>query len=121
MVSMFAAAAATGWLLALDNDERRTMSLQSPPPAKVAPPQQIQLSGTVTAVSRDSLTATAADGQVTTFRLTPETNRLATSFAPAQRIVVVGVVHAGVPVATAIANQSAIGAHGPPMDYGLPA
>ena len=120
MVSVTAAAAIAGWLLALNNEGPQTMSLQAPQPAKAAPAQQIQRAGTVTAVSHDSLTTTAADGQVTTFRITPETTWIAAPFAPEQHVVVVGVVNDGVPVATAIADQSAVGANGRPMDYGLP-
>lgn len=71
-------------------------------------------------MSGDSLTTVTPDGRTTTFRITPQTHHITGSFAPSQRVVVLGVVRDGVPVATAIADQSAVGPHGPPMDYGLP-
>ncbi|KGI71237.1 hypothetical protein EU78_26615 [Mycolicibacterium rufum] len=130
--SMVAAAGVTGWLLAvMDDDGPRTVTVQTPPAAVSAPAEAIQRAGLVTAVSATSLTTTASDGQVTTFRITPDTAAItrpgastpyaATSFAPSQHVLVVGVVHDGVPVATAIADPAATGPAGAPMDYDLPA
>jgi hypothetical protein len=72
------------------------------------------------------LTTTAADGRVTTFRITPDTAAITqpgtstpfgpTSFAPTQNVVVVGIVRDGVPVATAIADPAAAGPAGAPID-----
>ncbi|WP_236695538.1 hypothetical protein [Mycolicibacterium chubuense] len=132
MASMIAAAGAAGWLLALiDDDGPRTATVQTPPAAAAPPVQDIQRAGQVTAVSAHSLTTTAADGRVTTFRITPDTAAITqpgtstpfgpTSFAPTQNVVVVGVVRDGVPVATAIADPAAAGPAGAPMDYQLPA
>lgn len=128
---MIAAAGVTGWLLAvMDDGGPRTMTVEAPPVTASAPAEAIQRAGLVTAVSATSLTTTAADGQITTFRITPDTTAItapgtstpyaATSFAPSQNVVVVGVVHDGVPVATAIADPAATGPAGAPMDYQLP-
>ena len=115
----------------MDDDGPRAATVQTPPPTAAVPAQDIQRAGRVTAVSATSLTTTAADGLVTTFRITPDTAAItqpgrstpfaATSFAPAQHVVVVGVVRDGVPVATAIADPAAAGPAGPPMDHRLPA
>ncbi len=132
MASMIAAAAAAGALLAvIDDDGPRTATVQTPPAVAAPPVQDIQRTGRVAAVSATSLTTTAADGRVTTFRITPDTAVITApgtstpfsvaSFAPAQHVVVVGVVRDGVPVATAIADPAAAGPAGPPMDYRLPA
>jgi hypothetical protein len=132
MASLIAAAAAAGGLLAvMDDDGPRTATIQTPPAAAAVPVQDIQRAGQVTDVSATSLTTTAADGRVTTFRITPNTAAITqpgtstpfavTSFAPAQYVVVVGIVQDGVPVATAIADPAAAGPAGPPMDYQLPA
>ncbi len=130
MVSMIAAAGTAGWLFAMLDDEPQTLSLSAPQPSSAVAARDIQRSGHVTAVSPDSLTTTTADGQVTTFRITPDTTQItrpgtaapyaANSFSPAQSVVVIGVVRDGVPVATAIADRAAVGPGGPPMDYGLP-
>ncbi|MDA2894013.1 hypothetical protein PDG61_24105 [Mycolicibacterium sp. BiH015] len=116
------AAGAAGWLL--------TMQIVGPAPAQppaepaqsVAEPpvrEQIHREGQVIAASGDSFTTSTPDGQTTTFRITPETAQIA-SPAVQRHVVVVGVVHDGVAVATAIADQGAVGPNGPPMDYGLP-
>ncbi|MGE2729512.1 hypothetical protein ACQI4F_08540 [Mycolicibacterium vaccae] len=105
--------------------------MAGPTPAAAAHPgREFQRSGQVIAISHDTLT-TAAGGQTTTFRITPQTTQItlpgtsapytAVSFAPKQDVVVLGVVHDGVAVATAIADQRAVGPTGPPMDYQLPA
>ncbi|AFM19822.1 hypothetical protein Mycch_5136 [Mycolicibacterium chubuense NBB4] len=133
-VSMFAAAAAAGWALAVSGGAPHTASVQPHSAAASAPApavQQIQRQGQVVAVSRDSLTTASADGQVMTFRITSDTTQItgpgtvatpyaATSFAPRQNVVVVGVVRDGTPVATAIADQHVTAGRGAPMDYGLP-
>lgn len=121
-VSMLGAAGAAGWFL--------TVQIVGPAPAQPVPaaPQavagapaheQIHREGQVTAATGDTFTTTTPDGQTTTFRITPDTAQIA---APAvkRHVVVVGVMHDGVAVATAIADPNAIGPSGPPMDYGLP-
>ncbi|MGE2836242.1 hypothetical protein [Mycobacterium sp. SMC-4] len=105
-------------------------SVESLPAGVPAGPREFQSSGQVISVSGDTMT-TAAGGETTTFRITPQTTQItlpgvsapyaATSFAPKQSVVVLGVVHDGVPVATAIADERAVGPNGPPMDYQLPA
>jgi thiamine biosynthesis lipoprotein ApbE len=119
---MLGAAGAAGWLL--------TMQIVGPAPAQpTATPQpsvaeapareQIHREGQVIAASGDSFTTSTPDGQTTTFRITPQTAQIALP-AVKRHVVVVGVVHDGVAVATAIADQTAVGPDGPPMDYGLP-
>lgn len=120
---MIAAAGVTGWLLAVVDEAPGTRAIQSvPAPAPPAPQQDFHRTGQVTAVSADSLTTTAADGQVMTYQLTPDTTRITPTGAvvPRQHVVVVGVVRNGVPVATAVADPAAAGGDGPPMDYQLP-
>ena len=75
--------------------------------------------GQVIAASKDTVTTSTPDGQTTTFRITPDTTQIG---APGlkKNVVVLGVVHDGVAIATAIADQSATGPDGPPMDYDLP-
>lgn len=92
-----------------------------------ASPREFQRSGQIVAVSHDSLT-TVTGNETTTFRITPQTARITmpgaaapASFAPRQHVVVLGVVHDGVPVATAVADERAVGPAGPPLDYQLPA
>lgn len=87
---------------------------------------QFQRSGQVVSVSHDSLT-TVTGNETTTFRITPQTARITmpgaaepASFHPHQHVLVLGVVHDGVPVATAIADERAVGPDGPPLDYQLP-
>ncbi|MCZ0729439.1 hypothetical protein [Mycolicibacterium iranicum] len=120
--SVLGAAGTAGWLL--------TMQIVGPAPAQpTAEPrpsvaesparEQIQREGQVIAVSGNSFTTSTPDGQTTTFRITPETAQIA-SPSVKRHVVVVGVVHDGVAVATAIADQTAVGPNGPPMDYGLP-
>jgi hypothetical protein len=93
-------------------------------------PQQIQRTGQVIAASKDSLTTSTPGGETTTFRITADTTQISapgtgtpdarTAFPLKRNVVVLGVIHDGVAVATAIAD-AAVGPHGPPMDYGLPA
>lgn len=119
LLSALGAAAVTGWTLGAADTPPRAASPQT---SKVAAETsaEIQRTGRVVAVSDDSLTTVTPHGQMTTFRLTPDTNRVTGSFEPRQSVVVLGVVRDGVPVATVIAEQSAVGARGAPMDYGLP-
>ncbi|UXA17968.1 hypothetical protein [Mycobacterium sp. SMC-4] len=100
-----------------------SMAMSHAPEASVAP-REFERSGQIVSVSSDALT-TAADGQLSTFRITPQTARItmpgADVFTPAQNVVVLGIVHEGVAFATAIADRRAVGPDGPPMDYQLPA
>lgn len=139
------AAAFAGWLGATVDEQpsAATQSTLAAAPVTAVPaaagstadgvhpaPREFQRSGEVLAVSNDTMT-TAAAGETTTFRITPQTTQItmpgapapyaATSFAPKQSVVVLGVVHDGVAVATAIADERAVGPAGPPMDYQLPA
>lgn len=118
---MLGAAGATGWFLMTEIlGPTPAQPAPAPQPAVAGPAhEQIQRAGQVIAASGDSFTTSTPDGQTTTFRITPETAQIA---APAvkRHVVVVGVVHDGVAVATAIADPNAIGPSGPPMDYGLP-
>jgi len=149
--SVILAAGAAGWLVAvLDGDGPRTMTIQPPAqaapvqvPAQAVPAADIQRAGQVTEVSGSSLTTRGADGQLTTFAIMPDTTHVTSpgaaapfapgAVAPAQNVVVVGVIEHGVPVATLVADPAAVvdpaavagagGAAGPtgaPMDYHLP-
>lgn len=97
---------------------------QTPQAAGAAPVTQ---NGTVVAVTVDSVTTRSDDGVVQTYRITPDTHAVtadrqqsagpATSFAVDDRVSVFATVQAGQPVATAVADQAAVGQDGPPMDY----
>lgn len=115
-------AAAAGWLLTIQIvGPAPAQPTAAPQPMVAEPPvhEQIHREGQVIAASGDSFTTSTPDGQTTTFRITPDTAQI-TSPAVKRHVVVVGVLHDGVAVATAIADQSAVGPNGPPMDYGLP-
>ncbi|WNG87453.1 hypothetical protein C6A87_027575 [Mycobacterium sp. ITM-2016-00317] len=118
------AGAVAGWLWtsAIAQPEAPPAAQQPPAgaPAPAPAPQQIQQVGQIISATPNSLTTSTPDGQTTTFRITADTTRIG---APATKshVVVLGVVHDGVPVATAVADQNAIGPNGPPMDYDLPA
>lgn len=100
---------------------------QSPQATSSAPVTQ---RGTVVAVTADSVTTRSDDGLLQTYRITPDTTAVtadrqqpaspAASFAVDDRVAVFATVQAGQPVATAVADQSAVGPDGPPMDYHLP-
>ena len=121
-MSALGAAAVAGWTLGSADAPQSPPRTASPQTsnAAAAAPVEIQRAGQVVSVSDDSLTTVTPDGRTTTFRITGETHHITGSFAPSQQVIVLGVVRNGVPVATAIADQSAAGPHGPPMDYGLP-
>lgn len=106
----------------------------TPDPAPAAPetPQAtgsapVTQNGTVVAVTADSVTTRSDNGLLQTYRLTPDTHAVTTdssqpaspaaSFAVNDRVSVFATVQAGQPVATAVADQSAVGPDGPPMDY----
>ncbi|MDG4667058.1 hypothetical protein [Mycobacterium sp. 236(2023)] len=119
--SMFGAAAAAGWLLTAQIAEPQPALQPTPPQSAAGPavPEHIQRAGQVIASSSNSFTTSTPDGQTTTFRITPDTAQIALP-AVQKHVVVVGIVHEGIPVATAIADQGAVGPNGPPMDYELP-
>ncbi len=105
---------------------------QSPTAGAPTPPQtvqqQVSQQGRVIAVTPDSLTTQGADGLIQTFAVTPQTTAIrsegqsaspAASFAVNDNVTVVGTRQGGAVVATAVADTSAIGPQGRPMDYGL--
>ncbi|MDX1883955.1 hypothetical protein [Mycolicibacterium sp. 120270] len=103
------------------------------PAATPAPPQAVQQQalsqqGRVIAVSEDSLTTQSADGMIYTFAITPDTTAIsgdgqstspAASFAVNDEVTVIGTKQGEAVVATAVADTSAVGPQGRPMDYGL--
>ena len=118
-MSALGVAAVTGWTLG-SADSAPSDSAPQARTAAAEAPIEIQRTGQVVTVSEDALTTVSPEGHTTTFRLTPDTNRITGGFEPSQNVVVVGVVRNGVPVATAVAERAAVGPDGPPMDYGLP-
>ncbi|KWX57234.1 hypothetical protein [Mycobacterium sp. NAZ190054] len=114
------AAGVAGWLWTSAVAQPQQAPAQQQPPAAAQAPQEIHRVGQVIAASRDSLTTTTPDGQTTTFRITADTARIGEPGTLKSHVVVLGVVHDGVAVATAIADQGAVGPDGPPMDYDLP-
>lgn len=119
-VSMMGVAGAAGWVITANAAEPPSAPVPQLPVAAPSSPEEIQRTGQVIAASDDTLTTSTPDGQTTTFHITPDTAQIG---APGlkKNVVVLGVVHDGVAVATAIADQGAIGPAGPPMDYDLPA
>ena len=81
-------------------------------------PQPVTQQGTVIALTPDSFTTQGADGATQTYAITPNTNAV-TSLAVNDEVTVVGTRTGTDMVATAVAQQSAVGPQGPPMDYGL--
>jgi hypothetical protein len=81
-------------------------------------PQPVTQQGTVIALTPDSFTTQGADGITQTYAITPNTNAV-TSLAVNDEVTVVGTRTGTDMVATAVAQQSAVGPQGPPMDYGL--
>ncbi|WP_422748845.1 hypothetical protein ACN27E_10535 [Mycobacterium sp. WMMD1722] len=83
--------------------------------------------GTVVAVTADSVTTRSDDGVLQTYRITPDTTAVtldrqqaaspAASFTVDDRVSVFATVHSGQQIATAVADQDAVGPNGPPMDY----
>lgn len=126
-VSIVGAAGAAGWLFTAQAAQPQPAPAPSAPQSASAPAhQEIQLTGQVIAASSNSLTTSTPDGQTTTFRITPQTTQIGApgtgtpnAIALKRNVVVLGIVHDGVPVATAIADAT-VGPDGPPMDYGLP-
>ncbi|OBK74363.1 hypothetical protein [Mycobacterium sp. 1274761.0] len=101
---------------------------QEPSHSAVQPQQPVTQQGRLIAVTADSLTAQSADGAIQTYSITPNTTAItdrggsaspATSFTVDDEVTVVGTRQGGMVVATAVADQSAVGGQGRPMDYGV--
>jgi hypothetical protein len=97
--------------------------------SQVTQPQQpLTQQGRLVAVTADSLTTKSADGSTHTYAVTPNTTAItdsgqsaspAASFTVDDVVTVVGSPQGGTVVATAVADQSAVGPQGRPMDYGV--
>lgn len=121
---MMALAGVAGWMITANAVEpapapAAATAVESPQEAQVAP-SPINRTGQVIAATQNSVTTSTSDGQTTTFQITPDTARIGEPGLKAD-VVVMGIVHDGVPVATAIADRDAVGPNGPPMDFQLPA
>ncbi len=99
----------------------------STPPA-AQPQQPLTQQGRLIAVTPESLTTQSADGSTSTYAKTPNTTAItetgqsaspAASFTVNDEVMVVGTRQNGAVVATAVADKSAVGPQGAPMDYGL--
>ena len=97
-------------------------------PAAAQPQQPLTEQGRLIAVTPESLTTQSADGSINTYAVTPSTTAItgtgqsaspAASFAVNDEVMVVGTRQGGTVVATAVADKSAVGPQGRPMDYGL--
>ena len=101
----------------------------TPPAQQAAQPQQpLTQQGRLIAVTADSLTTRSADGSTYTYAVTPGTTTItdsgqsaspAASFTVNDVVTVVGTPQGGTVVATAVADQSAVGPQGRPMEYGV--
>lgn len=103
------------------------------PAAPTAPPaaqqqQPLSQQGRLIAVTPDSLTTQGADGSVQTYSIDSRTTAItddgqnaspATSFAVNDEVMVVGTRQGDAVVATAVADQAAVGPQGRPMDFGF--
>lgn len=97
------------------------VELVSPEPSTEASqpaPQPVTQQGTVVVLTPDSFTARSADGLTQTYAITPNTNAV-TPLAVNDEVTVVGTRSGTDAVATTVAEQSAVGPQGRPMDYGL--
>ena len=97
------------------------VELVAPEPSTAATrpaPQPVTQQGTVIAVTPDSFTAQSADGITQTYAITPNTNAV-TSLAVNDEVTVVATRNGADVVANAVAEQSAVGPQGRPMDYGV--
>jgi hypothetical protein len=97
-------------------------------PAAAQPQQPLTQQGRLIAVTPESLTTQSADGSINTYAVTPSTTAItgsgqsaspAASFTVNDEVMVVGTRQGGTVVATAVADKSAVGPQGRPMDYGL--
>ncbi|WP_123025682.1 hypothetical protein [Mycolicibacterium stellerae] len=109
------------------------VSPEAPPAANAPAPeasqqQPLTQQGRLVEVTADSLTTQSADGSINTYAVTPSTTAVtgsgqsaspAASFTVNDEVMVVGTRQGGTVVATAVADKSAVGPQGPPMDYGL--
>jgi hypothetical protein len=100
----------------------------SPAPQVSAPAQPLTQQGRVVAVTPESLTTQGPDGTLQTFAVTPSTTAITgrgpsstpvASFTVNDEVTVVGTRQGSSMVATAVANTSAAGGEGRPMDYGV--
>ena len=112
-------------IVELVSPEASTAATQSAPPAAQ---QSLTQQGRLIAVSPESLTTRSADGVTQTFTITPSTTAItdsgenaspASSFAVNDEVMVVGTRQGSTVVATAVADKSAVGPQGRPMDFGL--
>jgi hypothetical protein len=96
---------------------------QGPPPVS----QPVRQEGTLIAVSADSVTARSANGYTQTYLLTPNTtvishrgSQLATAtshFTVNDQVDIIGTIHDGRALATAVADRDMANGNGTPMDY----
>jgi hypothetical protein len=115
---MMGAAGVAGWLFTAQVAQPQPAAAPQLPAAAPSH-EEIQRVGQVIAASKDTVTTSTPDGETTTFRITPDTAHIGTPGLK-KNVIVLGVVHDGVAVATAIADQAATGPDSPPMDYQLP-
>ena len=113
-------------IVELVSPEASTAATSTPPAAR--PQQPLTQQGRLIAVTPESLTTQSADGSINTYAVTPSTTAItgsgqsaspAASFTVNDEVMVVGTRQGGTVVATAVADKSAVGPQGAPMDYGL--
>ncbi len=100
----------------------------APPAPPAAQQQPLSQQGRLIAVTPDSLTTQGADGSVHTYSINSSTTAItdngqngspATSFAVNDDVMVMGTRQGDAVVATAVADQAAVGPQGGPMDFGF--
>ena len=110
-------------IVELVSAEASTAATSTPPAAQ--PQQPLTQQGRLIAVTPESLTTQSADGSINTYAVTPSTTAItgtgqsaspAASFTVNDEVMVVGTRQGGTVVATAVADKSAVGPQGRPMD-----
>ena len=95
-----------------------SVAAKQPAPQVSAPPLPVTQQGTVIALGPNSLTTQSPNGLTQTYRITPSTEAI-TPVEVNDEVTVVGTRRDGNVVATAVAEQSAVGATGRPMEFGV--
>lgn len=100
----------------------------APSAPAAAQPQPLSQQGRLIAVTPESLTAQGVDGAVRTYSIDANTTAItdtgqnaspASSFDVNDEVTIVGTRQGDAMVATAVADQSAVGPQGRPMDFGV--
>lgn len=113
-------------IVEIASPEVSSAAVAAAPPA--AQQQSLTQQGRLIEVTPHSLTTRSADGSIHTYTVTPSTTTVtgtghnaspAASFTVNDEVMVVGTRQGGTVIATAVADASAVGPQGRPMDFGV--